>query len=111
MNKNKKVALIEIDSDNTITKIYKIIDINYAPLSFKNALEKKDISNIKALNEWFKGRGIPSWRKDIEDLLEKLNITSLNVDTPVELLDKAFGLSLSDQYWIKEEIKIYYGKI
>ena len=35
MNKNKKVALIEIDSDNTITKIYKIIDINYAPLSLK----------------------------------------------------------------------------
>lgn len=106
MNKNKKVALIEIDSDNTITKIYKIIDINYAPLSFKNVLEKKDISNIKALNEWFKGRGIPSWRKDIEDLLEKLNITS-----PTELLNKAYGLSLSDQYWIKEEIKIYYGKI
>jgi len=29
-------------------------------------------------------------------LLAKLNIT-----TPTELLDKAFGLSLSDQYWIK----------
>ena len=28
-------------------------------------------------------------------------LAKLNISTPTELLDKAFGLSLSDQYWIK----------
>lgn len=30
-----------------------------------------------------------------------LLLTKLNISAPTELLDKAFGLSLSDQYWIK----------
>lgn len=45
---------------------------------------------------WFKGRGIPRWRDDLDLLLHRLN-----VNAPDELLDKAFGLSLSDQYWLK----------
>jgi len=49
-----------------------------------------------SLSEWFKDRGIPSWRDDLDLLLAKLNIS-----TPTELLDKEFGLSLSNQYWIK----------
>ena len=48
------------------------------------------------LSEWFKGRGIPSWRDKLDLLLHRLDITA-----PSELLDKAFGLSLSDQYWLK----------
>ena len=36
----------------------------------------------------------------------------LNINTPVELLDKAFGLSLSDQYWIKPyDVNIKYDDI
>ena len=98
MNKNTKVATIEIDTKfNIIKKIYKIHNIEYAPLSLKNAVGNKTVNNEKELNKWFKGRGIPSWRKDIEKLLEKLNISS-----PEELLNKAYALSLSDQYWIKE---------
>ncbi len=98
MNKNTKVATIEIDTKfNIIKKIYKIHNIAYAPLLLKNAVEDKSLNNEKELNKWFKGRGIPSWRKDIENLLEKLNISS-----PEELLNKAYALSLSDQYWIKE---------
>jgi len=98
MNKNTKVATIEVDTKfNIITKIYKIHNVEYAPLLLKNAVEDKSLNNEKELNKWFKGRGIPSWRKDIEKLLEKLNI-----DSPEELLNKAYALSLSDQYWIKE---------
>ena len=99
MNKNTKVALIEIDNEtNYIRKIDEIYNIEYAPMALKNAVNRKDINNEKALNEWFKGRGIPSWRKDLENLLEKLKVS-----TPEELLNKAYALSLSDQYWIKEE--------
>lgn len=98
MNKNRKVALVELSRENTINEIFEIFDIDYAPLSLKNANSNKIINNVKALNNWFLGRGIPSWRKDIESLLDNLKISS-----PNELLDKAYGLSLSDQFWIKEE--------
>jgi hypothetical protein len=102
MNKNKEIALIELEHNtNVISKIYEIYNLDYAPLAFKNAVNKKTENNVKALNEWFKGRGIPSWRKDIEKLLERLNVAS-----PEELLNKAYGLSLSDQYWIKEEKQV-----
>ena len=99
MNKNKKVALIEYNTNyNAITKIYEIYEIDYAPLSLKNAVSDRSLSNVKELNLWFKGRGIPDWRKDLENLLKKLNVSS-----PDELLNKAYGLSLSDQYWMKSE--------
>lgn len=99
MNKNKEVALIELNYEfNIIQKIYEIYNIDYAPYSLKNAYNNKVINNEKALNEWYRGRGIPDWRKDIKNLLENLNIKS-----PDELLNKSYALSLSDQYWIKEE--------
>lgn len=99
MNKNTPIALIEYDTNyNEIKNIYETYNIDYSPLSIINASKDKSKNVVKVMNEWFKGRGIPSWRKDIENLLEKLNVTA-----PEELLNKAYGLSLSDQYWIKEE--------
>lgn len=99
MNKNKEVALIELNYEfNIIQKIYEIYNIDYAPYSLKNAYNNKVANNERALNEWYRGRGIPDWRKDIKNLLENLNIKS-----PDELLNKSYALSLSDQYWIKEE--------
>ena len=97
MNKNTKIALIEYNTIlDGIDKIYEIYDIKYAPLSIENASKDKSKNLLKELNNWFKGIGIPSWRKDIENLLERLEVSSTD-----ELLNKAFALSLSDQYWIK----------
>ena len=31
---------------------------------------------LKVTYNWFKGKGISSWRKDLEKLLERLNISS-----------------------------------
>ena len=97
MNQNKKVLLAEMDESNTFQEIYKYYDISYAPLSLYNAYNHNEDALV-SLNSWFKGRGIPAWRQNIEKLLEKLNVVS-----PTELLNKAYGLSLSDQYWIKGE--------
>lgn len=83
---------------NSIDDICEVYNIAYAPLAIINANHKKEINILKQLNEWFKGRGIPSWRKDLKKLLEKLNVSSQE-----ELLNKAYALSLSDQYWLKEE--------
>ena len=93
MNKNTEVLVSEyLDNLGVFSKIYEIKNIDYAPLIINK--NKEDI--IKVLNDWFKGRGIPLWRDKLDLLLNRLNIS-----TPSELLDKAFGLSLSDQYWLK----------
>ncbi len=100
MNKNTEVLLAEY---NTVSKFFdeiiEVYHIDYAPYILKSFYEKDDFNNNPFrmnLSEWFKGRGIPSWRDKLDLLLHRLDIT-----TPTELLDKAFGLSLSDQYWIK----------
>ena len=100
MNKNKEVLVAEYNEvSKFFDKIYEVKDINYAPYILKSFYDEKDINNISFitnLSEWFKGRGIPSWRDKLDLLLHRLDITA-----PYELLDKAFGLSLSDQYWLK----------
>lgn len=99
MNKHTQVALIEYNEDvQAITNIYEVTNIEYAPLSFYNAYHNMSISNVKAMNQWFQGRAIPSSRKNLNHLLERLNISS-----PGDLLNKHFALSLSDQYWIVDE--------
>ena len=97
MNKNQKIMLIEYNSYNVISKIYEIYNIEYAPLAVFNASKNRSSSLTKTVNNWFRGRGIPSWRKDLEKLLDKLGVSS-----SVELLNKYYGLSLSDQYWLKD---------
>lgn len=99
MNKNTSIMLVEYNTTlNVIENIYDIYNIDYAPLSISNANKTLGANLLKQINDWFKGRGIPSWRKDVEKLLEKLNVSS-----PEELLNKSYALSLSDQYWLKEE--------
>lgn len=107
MNKNTKVLSADYQpSLGVFTDIYDIYNIDFAPVILKNVYNKeKDLKII--LSNWFKGRGIPLWRDDLDLLLSKLNISA-----PTELLDKAFGLSLSDQYWIKPyDSKIEYKDI
>ena len=99
MNKNTEVLTAEYDAiTKGFNKLYGIKNINFAPLILNHLYnnEHSDDKLLEQLTEWFKGRGIPSWRDDLDLLLTKLNIS-----TPTELLDKAFGLSLSDQYWVK----------
>ena len=95
MNKNTEVLLAEYDSGlGVFSKIYAIYNLNYAPYILK--CFDNDTSFRTNLSKWFQGRGIPSWRDKLDLLLHRLNII-----TSSELLDKAFGLSLSDQYWLK----------
>ncbi len=100
MNKNTEVLLAEYNPvSKFFDEIIEVYHIDYAPYILKSFYEENDFNNNPFrtnLSEWFKGRGIPSWRDKLDLLLHRLDIT-----TPTELLDKAFGLSLSDQYWIK----------
>ena len=101
MNKHTQVALVEYNEDvQAITNIYEITNIEYAPLSFYNAYHNTSISDVKAMNQWFQGRGIPSWRKNLNHLLERLNISR-----PSELLNNLINIGL-----LKNAV-VYNGKI
>ena len=100
MNKNTEVLVAEY---NTVSKFFdriiEVKNIDYAPYILKSFYIKDDINDTPFrtnLSEWFRERGIPSWRDKLDLLLHRLDISA-----PTELLDKAFGLSLSDQYWLK----------
>lgn len=102
MHKNTPVMCLEYDTQSYMfQKIYEMYHIEYAPLAIYHAFFNKSQNILKAMNAWFTGRGIPSWRKDIEKLLDALQISSTK-----ELLNKAYALSLSDQYWVKRENEI-----
>ena len=92
--------MAEYDSANGVfSKSYEIYNIDYAPYILKGFYVNNNLDDISFrtnLSLWFKGRGIPSWRDKLDLLLHRLDITA-----PTQLLDKAFGLSLTDQYWIK----------
>ena len=99
MNKNQPIMLLKYNTaSNWIDEIVEVYNIESAPFAIINAYNDKSKSLVKEANDWFRGRGIPSWRKDLENLLEKLDVSS-----PEELLNKSYGLSLSDQYWLKED--------
>lgn len=93
MHKNIKVLTCEIDADR-ISKIINVFREKHAPVGTQ---EKTGLSR-KKLDAWFQRRSIPSSRDNIREVLDRLGI-----ETTRELLDKAYALSLSDQYWIRAE--------
>jgi len=61
----------------------------------------------KSFNEWWEGRRIPASRSKIKDAMWHINKDRDREIGLNELAEKALGLSLSDQYWIRpsEEIQ------
>lgn len=95
---NKNIEVLEFSYDNethTVAKINRVIHPDYAPLGI---IEYKTGITRKALNNWWKDRSIPASRSRFNEVMAEMDIHS-----SVELLERCFGLSLSDQYWIKEE--------
>lgn len=94
MNKNMPAVELELDDDTaTILKVLKTYELDFLPVGID---AKSGIPNKKELNEWWFGRSIPASRSGIRTALEKLNIQHSE-----QLLLRCYGLSLSDQYWMK----------
>ena len=90
MNKNTPIVSLDIDEQTLyIKEIDDIYNSEYKPYGIKNL-------NKKQITDWLLARKIPASRDNIDDILDNLKISSTN-----ELVFKAFGLSLSDQYWLK----------
>ncbi len=95
---HKRLAVAEMELDETTGFILKIFEV-YEPKHLPIGVSFKDgIADRGALNEWWTDRSIPASRSGVRNALETLNITNTKM-----LLVRCFGLSLSDQYWIKPQ--------
>lgn len=94
MHKNTEVAeLIIAESAVAITDIGPIYNPEHIPLGVQSLKGGVDIGE---LNDWFKGRSIPTSRSGVWDLYTRLGRNSTEY-----LILKCYGLSLSDHYWIR----------
>ena len=73
-----------------------VLDPRRLPLEFTT--HGKSALYARRIDEWWKSRAIPSTRDGIRRVLDSLGASSTG-----ELLDRTYGLSLSDQYWVKRE--------
>lgn len=96
MHKRKAVAEMELDeATGFILEINEVYDPDHFPVGVSC---KNGIADRGALNEWWTDRSIPASRSGVRNALEHLNISNTKM-----LLVRCFGLSLSDQYWIKPQ--------
>ena len=94
MNKNRRVLSFAYDSTlHAATAIISLEEVAWAPPAI---LSNDDTTNLTALNAWWRHRGIPASRHQIERLL-----LSLSLDSTAMLAEGSLGLSLSDRYWIR----------
>lgn len=95
---HKRIAVAELELDDAtgfIQKIGTVYEQKHMPVGIP---VRKGITDRTALNEWWTDRSIPASRSGVREALETLEITSTKM-----LLVRCYGLSLSDQYWIKPE--------
>ena len=94
MHKNTEVVELYLDGETGfIQKTGTLFAPEHLPIGVGI---KKGIVDRSALNAWWTDRSIPASRSGVREAMETLQIT----DTKA-LLIRCFGLSLSDQYWIR----------
>ncbi|MDR2140951.1 MAG: excisionase [Deltaproteobacteria bacterium] len=94
MHKSTPVIELDINENHaTIDGVGEVFNPEHIPIGIKI-----DSVNPKSepLNIWWTSRSIPASRDGLREALEALRISS-----PEFLLTKCYGLSLSDQYWVK----------
>lgn len=96
MHKDIEVAALFLDeTTGVIQKIDNLYEEPHLPLG---VAVKKGIVDRSALNAWWLDRSIPASRSGVRKALEILNLANTQM-----LLTRNFGLSLSDQYWIRPQ--------
>lgn len=93
MHKNIKVIDILLDEETgSIIEIGNVYNYIHLPIGTtrNNSIDRT------LLNKWWVNRSIPICRTGVEEALEIFKMSTLQM-----LLSKCFGLSLSNQYWVK----------
>ena len=94
MHKGVPVAEIRLDeTTGLIQKTGTVWEEKHLPTGIK---VQNGIPDRKSINEWWMERSIPASRSGVREALETLGIS----DTKT-LLIRCYGLSLSDQYWVR----------
>ena len=97
MHKNFPVIDVFLSNETgEIEKLGEVHDHSRLPLS-TTIISKRERGGLSRglLNKWWVNRSIPASRDGITEILQNLGIRETTT-----LLEKCFGLSLSDQYWI-----------
>lgn len=95
---HKEIPVLKGDyifSRHGFREIREIINSKHLPVGSTDASGKLNLEN---LNTWIHWRGIPSYRVGLYQLQ-----TRLEIEDPLELLEREYSLSVSDTYWLKEE--------
>lgn len=96
MHKHRCVAELELDdATGFIRKTGRVFARDHLPVGVPVC---KGVVDRAELNEWWTDRSIPASRSGIREALEVLEIQSTQM-----LFIRCYGLSLSDQYWIRPE--------
>lgn len=96
---HKEIPVIEITLDEATGAVQKIgsaYHLEHLPLGI--LMKKTNIVDRTALNTWWIDRSIPASRSGVRKALETLHMANTQM-----LLTRCFGLSLSDQYWVRPE--------
>jgi hypothetical protein len=99
MHKTVEVATLDINVDaGSIHKVKEVFEPLHLPVG-TTLLAGPDSGKprLDRLNDWWVERSIPASRVGIKRALEELGVCSTRL-----LLEKCNGLSLSDQYWIRQ---------
>lgn len=95
---HKKIAVAEMEMDDvtgSIQKIYTVTVPEHLPVGI---LVKKGFINRAAMNDWWEDRAIPEERFGVRKALKILDVSNAKI-----LQVRCYGLSLSDQYWLRPE--------
>lgn len=96
MHRTVPVALLSVNEEvGNIEKVEKV----FAPEHLPVGIHVRDgFADRGELDRWWCDRSIPAGRSGVREALEALDIPSTKF-----LLTRCFGLSLSDQYWIRPD--------
>jgi len=99
---NKNVELFDIEMDRGQAESLFNFRMENSHLTPVFLLPKRNMGmSRRDFNDWWSGRRIPASRTGVKELLWKLEGMGLD-----ELAEKALGLSLSDQFWIRPSLDI-----
>ena len=94
MHRTKPAAVIEIKEDSGhISKIESVLEPGHMPVG---VIDDKGKNDCDSLDEWWNDRSIPVYRPRVIKLMYYFDVIA-----PVKMLPGCYGLSLSDQYWIR----------
>ena len=92
---HKKIPVIDVtipEGSGTITEIHEVYHTDHLPIGVK-IVDGKILR--QSLNSWWRNRRIPASRDGLHNITEHPDFLDSDL-----LMEKCFGLSLSDQYWI-----------